>query len=673
MGILDSKTGKEFKLSEKELVAAACEMRAAALTAIHAAGSGHPGGSFSAMDIAAALFLNEARLDPRNPGWDGRDRIIFSTGHKAPVLYAALAKAGFFKYEDMVTLRKIYSPFQGHPHKLKLKGVEVSTGSLGQGLGIACGEALSAKMDGKDFRVYCIMGDGEQQEGSVWEAAMAAGHHKLDNLVAIVDKNNLQIDGNVKDVMDVDPLGDKYRAFNWHVLEIDGHDMGEILKAFARARENKGRPTCIIARTVKGKGVKFMENIAGWHGVATKNDEQFAQALSDINCPSLDKKKIDSLLNAAKKHQAHQEERLKTLLPKFAKNYWWNKADNMKADMEPTRFGFGKCLKKYGGDRRIVTLHADISDSIKISDFEKENPERKNRVISVGIAEQNMMSVAAGLALNGKIPVAGTYGVFASGRAWDQIRTTICYDNLNVKIAGAHGGISVGQDGATHQAVEEIALMNVLPNMNLILPCDSLETERLSRAAILDINGPCYIRFAREATPVVTKESTPCVFGKANVIRYRKAAARFADAFETVPACEYNSEKENLCLIACGTMVPEAMRAAYILKEEIGAQTRVLAIHTVKPIDREAILKAALETGAVITCEEHQEGGFGNIVAAVIASGKGCSQDFVFDMVGINDRFGESGGPWELMVEFGLSAEFIAEKAITLLKKKKRK
>ncbi|MBW8003516.1 MAG: transketolase, partial [Planctomycetes bacterium] len=264
MGFIDLKTGEVKKYTEKELAEIACEMRALDVISIHAAKSGHPGGTLSIMDIAAALYFNEARLDPRNPGWEERDRIFFSTGHKAPAIYVALAKLGLYTDEEVVTLRKLNSPFQGHPHAPKLPGVEVSSGSLGQGLGIAVGCALNGRIDKKSYRVYCVMGDGEQQEGSIWEAAMAAGHYRLDNLCGIVDRNRLQIDGWVKEVMNVEPLADKYRAFNWHVLEIDGHNMGQILNAFAEARNTKGKPTVIIADTVKGKGVSFMENEAGW-------------------------------------------------------------------------------------------------------------------------------------------------------------------------------------------------------------------------------------------------------------------------------------------------------------------------------------------------------------------------------------------------------------------------
>jgi len=242
------------KLNKEELIQAACQMRALAIISIHAAGSGHPGGTLSIMDIAAALFLNEAALDPRNPEWPERDRIFFSAGHKAPALYVALARAGFYDFEEVVTLRKLGSRFQGHPYAPKLPGVEISSGSLGQGLSIAVGSAIAGKKDGSDYRVYCIMGDGEQQEGSIWEAVMAASQFKLDNLCGIIDRNRLQIDGLVEEVMNVESLNEKYEAFGWQVIEIDGHDMGAILEAFARARTIKGKPTVIIANTIKGKG-----------------------------------------------------------------------------------------------------------------------------------------------------------------------------------------------------------------------------------------------------------------------------------------------------------------------------------------------------------------------------------------------------------------------------------
>jgi transketolase len=336
-------------------------------------------------------------------------------------------------------------------------------------------------------------------------------------------------------------------------------------------------------------------------------------------------------------------------------------------EMVPTPFGFGACLEKNGGDPRLVTVHADISSSISIADFEKTHPERLPRVVSVGIAEQNMISVAAGLALEGRIPIAGTYGVFASGRPWDQIRTTVCYDALNVKIAGAHAGVSVGADGATHQALEEISLMAILPHMTVVVPADAKETERLSRAAIFDVKGPAYIRYAREATPVVTTDETPLALGTANVIRFRGRKPSFRDAFQTVLAPSHRDEGENISLVACGPIVCEAMRAAVILKEEFGIEARIVNVHTVKPLDRETLLRAARETRAMLTCEEHQKGGFGNIIAGVVLSGAGSARPIAFGSLGVEDRFGESGKPWELMVHFGLAAEHIALRAKSLV------
>jgi transketolase len=650
----------------EELQHAAAEMRAINLASIYTAGSGHPGGTLSIMDIAAALYLRVLNHDPSDPQWPGRDRVFWSAGHKAPAIYCALGKAGYFPLDDVALLRQLGSGFEGHPNRLKLPGIEVSSGSLGQGLGVAVGAALGARLKGQAWRVYCIMGDGEQQEGNIWEAAMAAGHYKLDNLCAIVDRNRLQIDGWVRDVLDIDPLNSKYDAFGWHVVEIDGHDMRDILNAFEVAARTKGRPTVIIARTTKGRGVSFMENEAGWHGVAP-NKEQFERAVPEIVCRDVSRERIERLVARGQENARRVAREARRSIPDFGRDYWWNAQPGMHAEMDPTRMGFGRGLERAGADPRVVTLHADISNSIRITDFEAKHPERRERVFSVGIAEQDMMGVAAGLSLQGLIPVTGTYGVFASGRAWDQIRTTICYSNLNVKIAGAHGGISVGPDGATHQSLEEISLMSCLPNMNVVVPCDAMETERATLHCLLELDGPAYLRFAREATPVVTTRETPWRFGFANVIRYRGERAEFREAFETVLAEDYVSENEDAAIIACGPMVPEAMRAAWILKEEVGLEVRVVNVHTVKPLDVEALVRAADETGLVVTAEEHQTGGFGNIIAgAILRHREDAARPLAIEMVGVDDRFGLSGKPWELVQYFGLTGEHIARRVLEL-------
>lgn len=268
-------------MNRKELEDKALEVRRLIIRSLNAAGSGHPGGSLSAADIVTALYFEEMNIDPEDPDKKDRDIFILSKGHAGPAQYAALAVRGFFPPEDLMTLRKLGSDFQGHPNRDLVPGVEMSTGSLAQGFSVACGMAQAARLDRSPARVYTVLGDGELQEGLVWEAAMSAGHYKLDNLLAIVDHNGLQIDGRNDDVMKVTPIGDKFAAFGWNVIEIDGHDFDAILDAFAKARECKGKPTVIVAETIKGKGVSFMEGEAGWHGKAP-NDEETAIALEDL-------------------------------------------------------------------------------------------------------------------------------------------------------------------------------------------------------------------------------------------------------------------------------------------------------------------------------------------------------------------------------------------------------
>ena len=268
-------------MNKLELMKMANEVRKGALTGVFHAKAGHPGGSLSAADIFTYLLFEEMNIDPKDPKKADRDRFVLSKGHTAPGYYAALANRGFFPVEDMVTLRKIGSYLQGHPDMKHIPGVDMSSGSLGQGISAAVGMAISAKLRNEDYRVYTVLGDGEIQEGQVWEAAMLAGHRNLDNLVVIVDNNNLQIDGTIEEVNSPYPIDKKFEAFKFHVINIDGHDFDQIAAAFAEAKATKGQPTAIIAKTVKGKGVSFMENKASWHGVAP-NAEQYAAAMEEL-------------------------------------------------------------------------------------------------------------------------------------------------------------------------------------------------------------------------------------------------------------------------------------------------------------------------------------------------------------------------------------------------------
>jgi transketolase len=673
MALINSRNGEVTRdYSVAELVDAATLMRGYDLVALCAAGSGHAGGTLSIMDITAALYLKIANHDPAEPSWDARDRIVWSAGHKAPSLYLGLGFAGFFPKEDVVLLRKLGSAFQGHPHWLKLPGIEASTGSLGQGLSIAVGIALAGKISGKNYKTFCLMGDGEQQEGQIWEAAMEAAHYGLENLIGIVDRNHLQIDGKVSDVMEVDPLDEKYKAFGWNVLHVDGHSMPQIVGTLTAAKAaTNGKPTVIIAETVKGKGVSFMENVAGWHG-KTPNHEEIIKGLNELGV--VEKIPYASLLERADQYQHKAMLQLNDKLPRFGRDYWWNSSIVMNTQMEPTRKGFGQALAEQGDDERVVCLGLDISGSITISEFYAGKPERKKRWLSMGIAEQSATAAAAGLAREGKLPVFGTYATFAAARNLDQIRTSVCYGNFNVFIAGAHGGVSVGPDGATHQALEDLFAMCGLPNMSVVVPCDAVETKKATVHMLLEHVGPKYVRFAREATPIVTTAATPFVFGKSNIIRLRRTAKQFVDAFETRLAEDYANENEDLTIIACGPMVPEAMRAAYILREEFGWETRVINMHTLKPIDEQAIIRAARETGVIVTAEEHQIGALAWRVSAVITEAPELyGIPVITGSIGVKDRFGESGAPWELIKEFEVSAEHIAQKAVALMQARQPK
>lgn len=668
MPLVDSqKDIKTHDYSIEELKERANYMRGLNLISLCSAASGHSGGTLSMMDICAALYLKIAHHDPKDPFWEDRDRIIWSAGHKAPAMYVSLAMSGYFPEKELMKLRMLGAPFQGHPHRLELPGVEISSGSLGQGFSVSVGVALAAKLNKKDYRVFAITGDGEHQEGSMWEAAMAAGNYKLDNLIVILDKNRLQIDGETKNVMDIDPIVDKYQAFKWHVEEVDGHDMEDIVKKldFARNHNNTGKPIALICHTTKGKGVSIMEDVAGWHG-KPPNREEMEQGLVDLGLTNTFK--VDSLIDYGRQYQKVVESRLDDKMPKFSRDFWWNSSDKMKVEMDPTRKGLGRALEKYGDDERIVCIGADISDSITISDFYKKHPERKHRFISVGVAEQNGTTIAVGLAKEGKIPVFGTYGVFSSARNLDQLRVSVCYGNYNVLIVGAHGGVSVGPDGATHQELEAMFQISGLPNMHLTVPCDSIETEKMMKFLLFEIVGPKYIRFAREATPIVTKPETPLKFGEANIFRLRREAEQMVDAFDIYLASEYENENEDLAIISCGPETAEALRAAYIMKTDFDIETRVVNMHTVKPMDKTAVIRAAKETKAIVTGEEHQVGGLGNLVAAVICCEPTLAEkNPPFGMVGVNDRFGESGKPWQLIKEFGVAGEHIAQKAKELL------
>ncbi|RKX26643.1 MAG: transketolase, partial [Candidatus Zixiibacteriota bacterium] len=330
MPLIDSKTNKTIReYTVEELTERANYMRGLSLLSLCSAGSGHSGGTLSVMDICTALYLRVARHDPKAPSWEDRDRIIWSAGHKAPALYASLALSEYFPEKELMKLRKVGSPFQGHPHWQELSGVEFSTGSLGQGLSLGVGVALAAELNDRKRRVFVISSDGEQQEGSMWEAAMSASHHRLDNLVLIIDVNDLQIDGAVDDVMSNTPLADRYRAFGWEAFEINGHNMTEIVENLERSRNDNdsGKPVVLICHTVKGKGVSFMENAVGWHGKPPSRDE-LTQALNELGLSSV--WDVDKMLEYGREYETAAALEVDNSLPKFSRDFWWNASESMR-------------------------------------------------------------------------------------------------------------------------------------------------------------------------------------------------------------------------------------------------------------------------------------------------------------------------------------------------------
>jgi transketolase len=612
-----------------ELRQKAREIRCDLIRMLAEAGSGHSGGSLSAVEIVTALYWHVLRVRPEEPAWPERDRFVLSKGHAAPVLYAALAERGFFPAAELQTLRKLGSRLQGHPDLRKVPGVEASTGSLGQGLSVGLGMALAGRLDRRSYRVYVLLGDGECEEGQVWEAAMAAAHYHPGNLTAIIDNNGLQIDGPVAEVLSPLPLPEKWRAFGWEVTEVDGHDLAALLQAFDWAADaNDGRPKLIVAHTVKGQGVSFMENQVDWHGKAPSS-EQAACALKELgsNRQELDQAAVG---RDGQEHRPPVYGQTGELSPGPAQL----QAITIQGGLEPiaTRDAYGRALVELGGRLPdLVVLDADLSKSTKTGEFAKVYPDR---FFDMGIAEQNLMGTAAGLALAGKIPCASTFAIFATGRAYDQIRNTIAYAGLNVKIVATHAGITVGEDGGSHQALEDIGLMRALPGMTVIVPADATETRKAVEAAVA-MKGPCYIRLGRTAVPVLFGDEYRFQIGKAVVLKQGTEAVVFA----------------------CGIMVSEALKAAEQLAAK-GVSVAVVDVHTIKPLDLDLVVDLARRTGAVVTAEEHSiNGGLGSAVAEAL--GEHCPVPLL--RLGVRDRFGESGKPAELMEAFGLTAPHIVQ------------
>ena len=610
----------------------ASQVRRDIIRQTHYCNSGHPGGSLGCADLLTALYFGVMQHDPDNFTLEaeGEDVFFLSNGHISPVFYSVLARSGYFPPVELSTFRRIDSRLQGHPTTHEgLPGVRIASGSLGQGPSVAIGMALSKKLRGDDRYVFCLTGDGELQEGQIWEACMFAPAKKVDNLILIVDRNHQQIDGPTHEVLDLGSVDAKLEAFGWDVMTMNGNDMAEVVDKLgeAKSRCGQGQPVAIVMTTTMGHGVDFMAGTHKWHGKAT-DAEQTERALGQLE-ETLGDYPYEPDYRAPDFHGHAQP-----AAPSDGESPALS-LDQLKAvGKKSTRDGFGAGLHEVGQrNAKVVALCADLIGSLKMQALIDEFPDR---FFQVGIAEANMMGIAAGLATGGFVPYTGTFANFSTGRVYDQIRQSIAYSNKNVKICASHAGLTLGEDGATHQILEDTGMMKMLPGMTVINPCDYNQT-KAATIAIADHEGPVYLRFGRPGWPVFIPEDQPFEIGK---------------------ALHLNGGTD-VTILATGHLTWYAVEAARELAGE-GISVDLLNIHTIKPLDEAAILASARKTGRVVVAEEHmRNGGLGESVAGLLAR----ELPTPMRMVAVSDRFGESGTPADLLPKYGLSKDDIVRDA----------
>ena len=593
----------------------AVRLRIDSLRATTAAGSGHPTTCCSAADLVAALFFSEMRFDPKNPHDPLADRFVLSKGHAAPILYAAWAEAGFIPRDSLTELREFTSDLEGHPTP-RLPFVDVATGSLGQGLAAGIGMALNARRIRSDYRTYVLMGDGETAEGSVWEAAAMAEFHKLDSVCGIVDVNGLGQSRPTQYGHDMEAHRRRWAGAGWHAVVIDGHDLQQILDALADARRTKDVPTAILARTLKGKGVSFLEDAPNWHGKALKPDE-LERAVTELEgqlTPGADEIRLE----IPKPGGTLREERVSDVPPPTYK----------RGELVATREAYGTALARLGvHDSRVVALDADVKNSTFSERFEAVHPDRFYQCF---IAEQGMIGAAMGLASRGAIPYPSTFAAFLS-RAADFIRM-LAISELNVKMAGSHAGVSIGEDGPSQMALEDLAMMTAQPNITVLYPSDAVSAEHLVVAAA-NHPGPVYIRTSRPKLPVIYDSAEVFPIGGCKVVR--------------------QGSRDKATVIGAGVTLAEALKAYDELKTQ-GIEIRVIDLYSLQPIDRSTLLAAARETKRLITVEDHYPGGgIGDAVARAVAE-----EGFAVTRLAVRE-IPRSGKPDELLDRYGISARHI--------------
>jgi transketolase len=587
------------------------------LQTIVAAGAGHTGGDLSCLDILAVLYGAILKVSPETAADPDRDRFVMSKGHSVEALYVVLSDRGFFPPADLATVCCYGSRYVGHPTR-HVRGVEQNTGALGHGLAFGVGTALAARLSGRSYRTFVLVGDGELVEGSNWEASLAAAHHRLDNLVVVLDRNELQITGGTESVCALEPLVDKLRAFGYAVREVDGHDHAALLDVFRAAPFEPGRPSLVLARTRKGRGVSFMEGDVRWHHRVPKPDE-LARAMAELE---------------AEERRLGAEPEGPLVPPPPA---WAGGADDhgLKPG-RPNQDVFSETLLELArADPEVVVVTSDSRGSGKLSGFAEALPDR---IVEVGIAEQTLVGVAAGLASAGRKPFAVSPACFLTARSLEQIKNDVAYSAQPVRLVGISAGVSYGGLGSTHHSTHDVAALRAIPGVAIVVPADNLEARAAALAAHAS-PGPVYVRIGKRPVPDLPG-AAPFELGRARLVR----------------------DGGDLAFIASGETVWLAYVAAERLARE-GLECRVLSMHTLRPLDEEAV-RAAAGTGAVVTVEEHsRSGGLGEACAAVLAQ---SGLRVRLRIMGLPDEETVPGSQARILEHYGISPEGLAVAARAL-------
>ncbi|WP_405592443.1 transketolase [Streptomyces sp. NBC_01092] len=568
-------------MNTAELTELAQQLRVDSVRASAAAGSGHPTSSMSAADLMAVLLARHLRYDFERPAHPGNDRFVLSKGHATPLLYSAYKAVGAIEDGELLTFRRIGSRLEGHPTPRRVPWVETATGSLGQGLPIGVGIALAGKrLDRAGYRVWVLCGDSELAEGSVWEAAEHAAYEHLDNLTAIVDVNRLGQRGPTRHGHHLDAYAHRFQAFGWHTVEVDGHDVDAVDRAYGEARSTIGQPTVILARTLKGKGVHDVQDREGLHGKPLPDADA---AIAELGGPRDLRVRV---------HEPPATRALHSVPTGNLELPRWERGEKV-----ATRDAYGQALAALGTARSdVVALDGEVSDSTRAEFFAKEHPDR---FFECYIAEQQMVAAAVGLATRGRVPYASTFAAFLT-RAYDFVRMA-SVSGIGVNLVGSHAGVAIGQDGPSQMGLEDLAMMRAVHGSTVLYPCDANQTAKLV-TTMAGLEGVRYLRTSRGPGPVIYGPDEEFPVGGSKVLRA--------------------GDGDRLTVVAAGVTVHEALVAADVLERE-GIRIRVVDLYSVKPVDHFTLRQAAEETGLLLTVEDHhEEGGLGDAVLDAFLDGR---------------------------------------------------